>query len=499
MTRLVTLLTLGALALVFAGSAHADGRLTFDPDTVYKVPRGDAPADGPADAPVTIVYWSDYACGFCYRVQPTLDTLGRMFPGQLRWVHRTLPLDDDETVGAEAGLAAAAQGQFRPMNDRLYALGGRVDRPGVELIARELGLDMVRFRADLDTRTYRAQIMNDAADARALGVSGTPTFFINGRPVHGNQPLKVFVDVVEQALARAGSTKGGYEALVATGKLTADAPETEHAAFELDPASAYRVGLGLPGHQLGPDTAPVTIVVWSDFQCPFCQKSVPVLAKLHAKYGDDVRIVFRHLAMQFHRNASLAAEAAIAAADQGKFWAFHDQIWAHFGALQRTDLEGFAVAAGLDLAVFRAALDEHRYRDLVVAEGADALALGVDGTPTMFINGQPIVGSRDFDSMDKLIGAHLARANKAIAAGVPAGDIYALLMSDALGVERSDPSRVPDPSVVKVALRSEDRFRAVAASCRRRDAKRAIELAAGLAPDPRHRAVLVCAAAGIDL
>ncbi|MEO7095449.1 MAG: thioredoxin domain-containing protein, partial [Polyangiales bacterium] len=124
--------------------ASADGRLTFDPQTVYKIPLGGAPADGPADAPVTIVYWSDYACGYCYRVQATLDTLTRMYPGQLRWVHRTLPLDEDETTGAEAALAAAAQGQFRPMNDRLYALAGHVDRAAVELLARELGLDMVR-------------------------------------------------------------------------------------------------------------------------------------------------------------------------------------------------------------------------------------------------------------------------------------------------------------------------------------------------------------------
>lgn len=502
MTRSVFVLAIVAVAVLGTGapSARADGRLTFDPDTIYKVPRGEAPADGAAEAPVTIVYWSDYACGYCYRVQPTLDTLTRMFPGQLRWVHRTLPLDDEETIGAEAALAAAAQGQFRPMNDRLYALAGHVDRPAVELIARELGLDMVRFRGELDARTYRAQIAADIADARALGVSGTPTFFVNGRPIHGNQSLKLFVDVVEQELARAGSTRGGYDQLVATGKLAADAPpETEHAGFELDPKATYRVGLGLPGHQLGPDAAPVTIVVWSDFQCPFCQRSAPVVTQLRAKYGDDVRVVFRHLAMQFHRNAGLAAEAAIAAADQGKFWAFHDQVWAHFGQLTRADLESFAQAAGVEMTAFRAALDQRRYRDLVVAEGATALALGVDGTPTMFVNGQPVVGARDFDTMDKLVGAHLARAKSAIAAGVPAGDVYALLMSDALGAERADPSRIPDPSVAKVQLRAEERARAISAACRRRDGKRAVELATGLAAEPRRRAALVCAASGIDL
>src|SRR3954463_9317765 len=201
-----------ALALV-SSVAHAD-KLTFDPDTIYKAPLGSSPAAGPAGAPVTIVYWSDFSCGYCYRVQPTLDTLDRLFPGQIRWVHRTLPLDEDETIAAEASLAAAAQGQFLPMNDRLYSLAGHVDRAAVELIARELGLDMVQFRADLDTRRYRNQVFADAGDARALGVSGTPTFFINGRAVHGAQPLKVFVDVVDQELARAQTTHASYDQLV---------------------------------------------------------------------------------------------------------------------------------------------------------------------------------------------------------------------------------------------------------------------------------------------
>src|SRR5215467_7824765 len=172
------------VSLAVAAPARAD-RMGFDPQTVYKVPRGQAPASGALDAPVTIVAWSDYACAYCNRVQGTLDHLARLYPGQLRWVHRTLPLDEDNTLSSEAARAAAAQGRFRPMNDRLFALGGRVDRAAIELLAREIGLDMVRFRADLDTRAYRASIAADMSDARTLGVSATPTFFVNGRPIFG--------------------------------------------------------------------------------------------------------------------------------------------------------------------------------------------------------------------------------------------------------------------------------------------------------------------------
>ena len=117
----------------------------------------------------------------------------------------------------------------------------------------------------------------------------------------------------------------------------------------------------------------------------------------------------------------------------------------------------------------------------------------------MFVNGQPVVGSRDFDAMDKIVGAHLARAKQAISAGVPAGDVYALLMSDARGVERADPSQIPDVSVAKVQLRSDDRARAVMAACRRRDTKRASVLATGLAGAAKQRALLVCAGVGVDL
>src|SRR5574338_586867 len=95
---------------------------TFDAKAVYKVPVGPNVFVGPKDAPITIVAWSDYACGYCNRVQNTLMHLEQLYPGQIRWVHRTLPLDDEYTLAAEASLAAGAQGKFKPMHSRLYQL-----------------------------------------------------------------------------------------------------------------------------------------------------------------------------------------------------------------------------------------------------------------------------------------------------------------------------------------------------------------------------------------
>ncbi|MDQ3340694.1 MAG: DsbA family protein [Myxococcota bacterium] len=484
------------LALLLASTASAE-KLEFDPASIYKVPQGAGPSDGPVDAPVTIVVWSDHSCGYCIRAQVTLDHLARLYPGQVRFVHRTLPLDEDNTVAAEAALAAGAQGKFRPMSDRLYVVHGKVDRPAVELMARELGLDMLRFRAALDTRQYLGQIAADVKDATALGITGTPVFFINGRPISGNQPLKVFAETVDAELVRAkGST---YDALVAQGKAKADVPDVERSSDDLDLTKTYKMGLGLPGHQLGPDDALVTIVVWGDFQCPFCAKMAPIVEAVRVKYGAQVRVIYRHLAMAFHKKAALAAEAAVAAAEQGKFWPFHDALWAGFGHLDRADLEQFAMSTGLDMVKFRAALDDRRHHDVVMAESGAAMALGIDGTPTVFINGKPIVGSKDVATVGKLVEEQLAQAKSVVAGGIPAKDYYAVVMSGATGFDRADPASIPDVAGMRVALRADDRSRAVAAACRRRDARRAAELASGLAGDARRNAVLVCAAGGIDL
>jgi protein-disulfide isomerase len=486
-------------ALLVAATAQADS-LEFDPASIYKVPRGAAPVAGAADAPITIVAWSDHTCGYCIRVQNTLDLLQRLYPGQIRFVHRTLPLDEDNTLPAEAALAAAAQGRFRAMSDRLYALHGKVDRPAVELMARELGLDMLRFRAALDTGAFKAQIAADTKDAVALGITGTPVFFVNGRAISGNAALKVFVDTVDEELARVGQAKdASYDALVANGKQAADVPDVERPRFDLDARTTYRMGLGLPGHQQGPDDALVTIVVWGDFQCPFCAKMAPILDQVRAKYPKEVRVVYRHLPMAFHKKAALGAEAAVAAAEQGKFWAFHDAVWAGFGHLDRADLENFALIAGLDMPKFRAALDDRRHHDLVLAEGAAALALGIDGTPTSFINGKPLVGSKDVKTVQALVEEQLLQARSVVGNGIAPRDYYAVVMSGATGVDRADPSSIPDPAGMRVALRADDRSRAVAAACRRRDARRAAELSAGLTGAAKQRAMLVCASGGIDL
>jgi protein-disulfide isomerase len=494
---------LAAATVAALGTTARADRPSFDPATVYKVPLGQSPHRGPEGAPITIVEWSDFACRYCNRVNATLEQLDRLYPGQLRWVYRMFPLDPDNTLASEAALAAGAQGRFWPMHDRLFAVHGLVDRASVELIAQDLGLDMVRFRGDLDAGTFRDQVAEDQATAIALGVTGTPTFFINGRPVHGSAPLRDFTSVIDEELPRAAAVHGPdrYAALVAQGHERADAPPgTEPPAFQLDPMTVYAVGLGLPGHDRGPADALVTIVMWSDFECPFCARNAPNLERAREEYGDKLRIIYRHMPLVFHRHAQLAAEAGAEAAHQGKFWAFADYVFAHPGHLDRDGLIEAGRAIGLDTAQLAAALDDRRWRDAVAADAAAGSIAGVDGTPTMFVNGAPVIGAAPYERIKMVIDARLADAEQLVAHGVDKADVYGVVMSAATDGERADPGRMPiAASAATLELGPVEREAAVVAACRGHDKDRADKLAARLAGDRKAEAAQACAAYGVDL
>jgi protein-disulfide isomerase len=160
---------------------------------------------------------------------------------------------------------------------------------------------------------------------------------------------------------------------------------------------------------LGPSDAAVTVEVWSDFQCRFCAKGASILESLREKYGDRVRIVFRHQPLPMHGDARLAAIAAMAAHEQGKFWQMHDVLFDNPRALDRASLEQYARGLGLDLPRFRAALDNPAWANYVDAEVVEAQRRGVAGTPTFFINGQALVGARPLEDFTRLIDAELKR------------------------------------------------------------------------------------------
>jgi protein-disulfide isomerase len=155
--------------------------------------------------------------------------------------------------------------------------------------------------------------------------------------------------------------------------------------------------------------APVTIVEFSDFECPFCQKAAPIALQVAHKYGADVRIAFRDFPLrEKHPHAQLAAEASRCAADQNKFWEYHDVLFANPGKLDKTNLLAHARALNLDSAAFESCLDSGKHRASIEADVKDAIAAGVTGTPGFFVNGIFLNGAVPAAAFEKVIDEELA-------------------------------------------------------------------------------------------
>jgi protein-disulfide isomerase len=173
--------------------------------------------------------------------------------------------------------------------------------------------------------------------------------------------------------------------------------------------SEPRVTVEAKGPSKGAAAAKVTIVEFSDFQCPFCSKAEPSVDEVMKTYSDKVKVVFRHFPLDFHDKAFKAAEAAACAEDQGKFWEFHKTLFANQGALAIEDLKTHAKTLGLDTAKFNECLDGGKMKTKVDADMAAAKAVGVNGTPAFFINGVMLSGAQPFEKFKEVIDAELAR------------------------------------------------------------------------------------------
>jgi protein-disulfide isomerase len=159
----------------------------------------------------------------------------------------------------------------------------------------------------------------------------------------------------------------------------------------------------------GPADAPVVIIEFSDFQCPFCSRVLPAIAQVEKVYGDQVRFVYRQFPLSIHPNAQKAAEASLCANEQGKFWEMHDAMFADQGGLAVDGLKQKAAAIGLAADQFNTCLDSGKYAARVAADEADGQKAGVNGTPALFINGRFVSGAVPFDALAKIIDDELAR------------------------------------------------------------------------------------------
>jgi len=172
-----------------------------------------------------------------------------------------------------------------------------------------------------------------------------------------------------------------------------------------------RVEVSSTGPSLGPADAPVTLIEFSDFQCPFCARAAPVLKTLKEHYPTQLRVVYKHLPLEsIHPRARAAAEAAVCAEEQGKFWEFHDRLFANAGTLSEEDLRGHAQAIGLDVAAFETCRTAPNRGAKIEADMAEAKAAGVTGTPAFVLNGVLLRGLQPPDVLIARIDEELGDA-----------------------------------------------------------------------------------------
>lgn len=175
----------------------------------------------------------------------------------------------------------------------------------------------------------------------------------------------------------------------------------------------YRVVVAANGPSLGNADAPVTIVEFGDFQCPYCKEAEATVHAVLARHPGDVRLIFRNLPQtQLHANALTAAEAGICAEHQGKFWPMHDAMYADQSALDDTGLKNDAKRIGLDPELFAACMSDTATRHQIEADMKEAQDLALAGTPYFFINGRPINGSVPQDKFEAVIADELRRVNE---------------------------------------------------------------------------------------
>ncbi|MDY7227306.1 DsbA family protein [Hyalangium rubrum] len=383
------------------------------PSTVFKVPVDNSPSRGKADALVTMVEFTDFQCPFCARASATVKQLEEDYGDKLRVVikHNPLPFHPRAKPAAIAAMAAHEQGKFWEYHDKLFANQKALDDASLETYAKEVGLDLKRFKKSMENPKLAQAVDADQAMAMGFSAGGTPSFFVNGRFFSGAQPIEVFKAVIDAELAQAQAlVKEGvkpselYASITAQGATTRAPPE----------APAVKVDLGTAPVK-GAADAPVTLVAFSDFQCPFCSRAAVTVRQLEDEYKGKLRVAFKHQPLANHENARPAAAASLAAHEQGKFWEFHDRLFANQMSLDRASLDRYAQELGLDMAKYKAAMDSNKFEAQIAADSAQGTQIGAAGTPTFFVNGRKITGAKPIEVFRKMIDEELRRAGVAAA------------------------------------------------------------------------------------
>ncbi len=409
------------------------------------------PVKGAENAKITIVEFSDYECPFCSRVEPTIKQILEAYPNDVKvaFVNMPLPFHKNAMPAAQAAVAAGKLGgvdAYWKMHDKLFANQKALTADNFKAWATEIGLDAAAFEAAMNSDEVKNYIAKGQDEGKNNGLGGTPSFLINGVQFVGAQPIDNFKHVIDEEIKRADkvaadknlSGKALYEELVKTApKPKAEEPEEEDPGRKLvDITNAPIV--------VGDANAPVTIVEFTDFECPFCSRANTTVHELIANNPGKAKLVFRAYPLPFHQHAKLAHQAAEAAKLQGKFVEYYDKLFANQKALDRDSLIGYAKELGLDEAKFVADMDSEAVIKAVEADAAMGSKAGVNGTPHFLLNGRILSGAQPLPAFQKALDEEVKIAEDMIKKGVAADKLYEEIV-------KANAKPEPAPLVVDIA------------------------------------------------
>jgi len=420
------------------------------------------PVWGSRTAPVTMVVFSDFQCPFCSRVEATVDQVKSTYGKdkvRIVWKNQPLPFHQNAKPAAEAAqgvFALAGNDGFWKFHATAFKNQSALSTENYVKWAKEAGVkDEAKFKQGLEAHTWADKVDKDMAIGKQVGANGTPHFMINGVALSGAQPFDKFKEVIDAQLAKAQSVIASgtkpdkvYVEVSKQNKAAAPAPAAQKEEAEEEDKSVWKVPVG-DAPVSGPDTALVTIVEFSDFQCPFCKRVGDSIKKIKETYGDKVRLVWKHEPLPFHPRAEPAAELAVfALKEKGHkgFWAAHDKLFDLQPKLEDSDLEGAAKDLGLDVEKAKKAISSHKYKEIIDADAELADNVHASGTPHFFINGKRLVGAQPFEKFQTVIDAELKNAQALVAKGVAPKDVYAEIMKSGKEPPPPEKKTVPAPT-----------------------------------------------------
>lgn len=388
--------------------------------------------------------------------------LEKAYRGQLRFVYKHFPLPFHDEAMPSARVAQAVfelrgAAAFREFVSKAFAARGDLNDEHLRQMALATGVAAGELDRVLQGKTSAAwkKLDDDAVLARLLSVQGTPHFFLNGTRVVGAQPAEEFRRVIDAELAAAkqlrsaGTPPAEVYAIRVKANLALE-PEEERLAGPREPdadARVYRVPVDRQPVQ-GPNGAPVTIVEFIDYECPFCRRVEATREQLLKKYPDQLRFVIRHNPLPFHARALPAARLAIEAfKEKGNagFWSMHRRLL-EAEQLDDANLLAMAKAENLDAKRAKRAIESPVYTDIIDEDSALATDVRASGTPHFFINGVRLSGAQPQQSFEHLIDEQLAKAKALIKSGTPGTAVYTSIMKQAVDSDPFEHKSVPAPT-----------------------------------------------------